>query len=136
MRLIAANVPRIFGELITLIEHDKRNKTVTLASGSSFSVPSNVFLIGTMNTADRSISLLDVALRRRFGFIELMPDSSLLVGRMAGDLPLGPWLDALNAPLAAVASNVTHAIFRLGMHISLVSPSLPLRNSLVSFGRT
>jgi 5-methylcytosine-specific restriction enzyme B len=94
------DVPRIFGELITVIEQDKRNKPVTLAiSGSSFSVPGNVFLIGTMNTADRSISLLDVALRRRFGFIELMPDSSLLVGRMAGELPLGPWLDALNARL-------------------------------------
>jgi 5-methylcytosine-specific restriction protein B len=52
-----------------------------------------------MNTADRSISLLDVALRRRFGFIELMPDSSLLMGHTAGELPLGPWLDALNARL-------------------------------------
>lgn len=93
------DVPRIFGELITLLEHDKRNRVVTLPSGSHFSVPSNVFVIGTMNTADRSISLLDVALRRRFGFIELMPDSSLLERRAVGELPLGPWLDALNARL-------------------------------------
>ncbi|MHB0772311.1 AAA family ATPase [Bradyrhizobium sp. 1.29L] len=93
------DVPRIFGELITLLERDKRGSVVTLPSGSHFSVPSNVFIIGTMNTADRSISLLDVALRRRFGFIELMPDSSLLERRAVGELPLGPWLDALNARL-------------------------------------
>ncbi|MBR0831341.1 AAA family ATPase [Bradyrhizobium manausense] len=93
------DVPRIFGELITLLEHDKRNSVITLPSGTHFSVPSNVFVIGTMNTADRSISLLDVALRRRFGFIELMPDSSLLERRAVGELRLGPWLDALNARL-------------------------------------
>lgn len=93
------DVPRIFGELITLLERDKRGSVVTLPSGSHFSVPPNVFIIGTMNTADRSISLLDVALRRRFGFIELMPDSSLLERRAVGELPLGPWLDALNARL-------------------------------------
>jgi 5-methylcytosine-specific restriction protein B len=65
-------------------------------AGKSFEVPRNVFLIGTMNTADRSISLLDAALRRRFGFVELMPDSSVLVGRKAGELSLSAWLDALN----------------------------------------
>ena len=94
------DVPRIFGELITVIEHDKRATPISLPlSGEPFIVPRNVFLIGTMNTADRSISLLDTALRRRFGFVELMPDSSALAGRTAGGLPLGPWLDALNARL-------------------------------------
>jgi 5-methylcytosine-specific restriction protein B len=93
-------VPRIFGELITVIEQDKRGMSIILpVTGLPFSVPRNVFLIGTMNTADRSISLLDAALRRRFGFIELMPDSSQLAGRKAGGLPLGAWLDALNARL-------------------------------------
>lgn len=94
------DVPRVFGELLTVIELDKRGVPVVLpATGEPFVVPVNVFLIGTMNTADRSISLLDAALRRRFGFVELMPDSSQLGGRRAGALPLGPWLDALNTRL-------------------------------------
>jgi 5-methylcytosine-specific restriction protein B len=93
------DIPRIFGELMTVVEYDKRGKEITLpTTGDPFSVPRNVFLIGTMNTADRSISLLDAALRRRFGFIELMPDSSILKHR-AGTLRLGPWLDALNIRL-------------------------------------
>jgi 5-methylcytosine-specific restriction protein B len=83
--------------LITTIEYDKRERKVLLpVTGTSFSIPRNVFLIGTMNTADRSISLIDTALRRRFGFIELMPDTGLLANRKAGALLLGAWLDALN----------------------------------------
>jgi 5-methylcytosine-specific restriction enzyme B len=92
------DLPRIFGELMTGLEIDKRGVPITLpVRQEAFSIPRNVFLIGTMNTADRSISLLDAALRRRFGFIELMPDSSQLGARQIGGLPLGPWLDALNA---------------------------------------
>lgn len=94
------DLPRIFGELITSIEYDKRARPITLpVTGSTFTIPKNVFLIGTMNTADRSISIMDAALRRRFGFVELLPDSTLLAGRKVGDLALGPWLDALNARL-------------------------------------
>lgn len=90
------DLQRIFGELITTIEYDKRDRQIKLPiTGSSFAVPRNVFLIGTMNTADRSISLMDTALRRRFGFVELMPDSTLFAGRKAGGLPLGAWLDAM-----------------------------------------
>jgi 5-methylcytosine-specific restriction protein B len=92
------DIPRIFGELITLLEKDKRGIKVRLpVSGEAFSVPKNIYLIGTMNTADRSIALLDTALRRRFGFIELMPDLDALGAvTIANSIPLGQWLAALN----------------------------------------
>jgi len=91
------DIPRIFGELLTLLERDKRGQTVQLPlSGEPFSAPPNVYVIGTMNTADRSIALLDTALRRRFGFVELLPDSSVCGNAAVAGIPLGPWLDALN----------------------------------------
>jgi 5-methylcytosine-specific restriction protein B len=91
------DIPRIFGELLTTLEKDKRGKRIILpVSQEIFTVPRNVFLIGTMNTADRSISLLDAALRRRFGFVELMPDSSVLKDSAVAGIALKAWLDALN----------------------------------------
>ena len=92
------DIPRIFGELLTLLERDKRGKAVYLpVSGERFSVPGNVQIIGTMNTADRSIALLDTALRRRFGFVELMPNPELLGDAVvANGIPLKGWLAALN----------------------------------------
>ena len=94
------DVPRIFGELLTLLELDKRGESVILPlSGEPFRVPQNVFVLGTMNTADRSIALLDTALRRRFGFIELMPDNALLGDAAPLGVPLKAWLAALNTRL-------------------------------------
>ncbi|AMV18455.1 AAA family ATPase [Planctomyces sp. SH-PL14] len=92
------DIPRIFGELLLLLEKSRRGLQVLLPmSRSAFSVPPNVRLIGTMNTADRSIALLDTALRRRFGFVELMPAYDTLRDTVIEGIPLAPWLQELNA---------------------------------------
>jgi len=104
------DLPRIFGELLTLLEADKRGWAVTLAlSQDRFIVPPNVVILATMNTADRSIALLDAALRRRFAFHELMPDPAALGDSIVLGLPLGHMLGWINEALVrALGEGMRH----------------------------
>lgn len=123
------NISKIFGELITLIEDDKRMFINDLAhplnganglsvilpySGHSFSVPPNLSIIGTMNTADRSLALLDTALRRRFDFIEMMPRPELLTNITIKGIDLCELLKTINQRIVALYDRehtIGHAYF-------------------------
>lgn len=116
-----ANISKVFGELITLLEEDKRigqenELSVTLPSGEIFSVPPNLYIIGTMNTADKSIALVDIALRRRFQFIPVYPDSSLIANYCKSDdkAEKASFMDSLNTRLRVdkgVDFQIGHAYF-------------------------
>jgi len=129
------NVSRIFGELITLIERSKRAgadealSVVLPYSKQRFSVPSNVHLIGTMNSADRSLAGLDIALRRRFVFKEMLPDHQLLKGVLVEGIDIGVLLQMMNQRIEVLLDRdhcLGHAYF-----IPLkAEPSLELLESI------
>ena len=114
------NISKIFGELITLIEATKRvglpegMKAVLPYSQKTFGVPKNVYIIGTMNTADRSIATIDTALRRRFLFKEMMPKPDVLAGVSVEDLSVSDMLARMNKRIAVLYDRehtIGHAYF-------------------------
>ena len=114
------NISKIFGELITLVEPAKRwgrpegMKVMLPYSQKAFGVPENVYLIGTMNTADRSIAAIDTALRRRFFFREMLPNPDVLSDIFVEDLSVAEMLDRMNRRIAVLYDRehtIGHAYF-------------------------
>jgi len=130
---------RIFGELITYMEHDKRNIPfkLTQSPGSSHEIPDNLYFLGTMNTADKSVSLLDVAMRRRFAFMSFPPDPTVFANQAEwleriGGLSFASLLTTLNARLQSFGIDqdraIGHALLKVDQDCH--SPIQKLKNRL------
>ena len=117
------NIAKVFGELYFLLEY--RDHTINLQySDEPFSLPKNLRIIGTMNTADRSIALLDAALRRRFYFVPFFPNRVPVAGL------LRRWLERHRRDLTWVADRVDEANRRLGDDNAAIGPSYFMRSNL------
>ena len=123
------NISKIFGELITLIEEDKRigaphEITITLPySGKRFGVPSNLYVIGTMNSVDRSIALVDMALRRRFEFISVRPNPELIAPVDLGGINIRKVFEKINQKIAVILGTeyqIGHSYF-MGRNVGSIS---------------
>ncbi len=117
------NLSKVFGELYFLLEYRDEEMRLLYAD-EPFSLPDNLYIIGTMNTADRSIALVDLALRRRFHFVEFHPDKPPVKGL------LRRWLNKNAADIAKVADVVDHANEKLGDHQAAIGPSYFMKRNL------
>lgn len=135
------NISKIFGELITLLEDGRRTgqpeelRAILPCSRSTFGIPDNVYVIGTMNTDDRSIALMDTALRRRFRFREIMPRPELLRGVVVEGLDISAMLALMNRRIAVLYDRehtIGHAYFMpLKKSPTLATLSGIFRNSIL-----
>jgi 5-methylcytosine-specific restriction protein B len=134
-----ANISKVFGELISLLEEDKRGKLIVELPYSKelFTVPENLYIIGTMNTSDRSIAMMDMALRRRFEFFEILPDPNLLkeINASGGEvIDLRKLLEAVNKRIEVLIDRnhlLGHAYFWNAKNINdvikiLINKIIPL----------
>lgn len=117
------NLAKVFGELYFLLEY-RDHKMRLLYADRPFSLPANLFIIGTMNTADRSIALVDLALRRRFHFVEFHPDTPPVKGL------LRRWLEENKPDMAQVAALVDRANEKLGDRHAAIGPSYFMKDGL------
>lgn len=120
------NISRIFGELITLLEQDKRlggtdaRSVILPYSKKDFFVPDNLYVVGTMNTADKSLAQLDLALRRRFSFVEMLPQPELLKNVTVFDIDLATMLTTINQRIEVLLDAehlIGHSYFISLIHI-------------------
>ena len=120
------NLAKVFGELYFLLEYRNAHMTLQYASAEDekFSLPKNLYIIGTMNTADRSIALVDLALRRRFHFVEFHPDKPPVEGL------LGRWLERHAPDMKSVEDVVRRANEKLHDRQAAIGPSYFMREGL------